>query len=327
MPNPKKETVSVVIPLYNAAPFIADTLQSILAQTYTDLQIYVIDDFSTDGSDKIVQELASKEPRITYVHAEKKGGCPAPNKNLGTRLAQGTYVAYCDNDDWWSPEKITKQVAYLDAHPEVVILGTNVEIVDTEHNTSLGLFWKNPEQITPSTVRTLVLDGPILATTTCMMGRRDYMLTHPFDERFLGSDEYDLSLHTALDNPAQIAILPETLAFWRWHSASLSHSEKAASRALKDETLFAEKILARNDLSDSEREQVHNRVRMVTRRAGNAELATGHRAEALQHYKAAASEGDRFSKLMVPFATILPALAAIVVRWKRNHSHVTPTFR
>jgi glycosyltransferase involved in cell wall biosynthesis len=321
------ETVSVVIPLYNAASFIEETLNSVLAQTYTDIRVYVIDDFSTDDSADVVAAVAKRDSRVTYHRMPKKGGCPAPTKNEGVRIAAGAFVAFSDHDDWWHPEKIAKQVAYFEANSAVNVLGCNVEIVDTERGVSLGAFWSDPARLTPETARDLVLQGPIYATTTCMMGRREYLLAHPFDERLLGSDEYDLSLHAALDNPAQVAILPETLAYWRWHSASLSHSPKAAERALTDETVFAEKVLARTDLSPEERAHIFNRVTMVTRRAGNAELEAGHRAKALAHYTEAVARGDRMSTMLLLGARFLPWPTRQFVTWKRSRSHATPAFR
>ena len=324
---PSSELVSVIIPLYNAASFIEETLNSVLSQSLKELKVYVIDDFSNDGSAEIVKKIAEREPRLKYYLMPKKGGCPAPTKNEGVRLSQGEFVAFCDHDDWWESEKLAQQVDYLQKNKQVNLLGCNVEIIDTEHGTSLGTFWHNPNQITEHTIRQLVLDGPIFATTTCIIGRREYLSLHPFDTQLLGSDEYDLSLHAVLDDPKQVAVLTQTLAYWRWHSASLSHSDTAASRALKDETLFAEKILARSDLLPAERAQVKARVIMVTRRAANAELAQGDTETALHHYRIAVAGGDRISQLLLLATLISPKLTARFVSWKRSRSHAQPSFR
>lgn len=321
---PKDEMVSVIIPLYNAAPYIEETIRSILAQTFTDFKIYVVDDFSTDESPQIVQNLAKEEGRLVYLKMPHKGGCPAPTKNEGVRAAKGKYVAFCDHDDWWAVDKLEKQVAYLEEHPEVGMLGCNVEIVDTEKNISLGTFWQNPYDFYLNDIRKLALDGPIYATTTCLMLRRGYALEHPFDEQFLGSDEYDISLHAALDNPKRVGMLSDVLAFWRWHSGSLSHSDQAATRALRDEKAFAAKLLARKDLSPQEKQQVRNRIKMVTRRAGNAELASGNIKEAKKYYK---ESQDKFSRCMLVALNFCPLCARQLVKWKRSYSHARPIFR
>ncbi|HUD21125.1 MAG TPA: glycosyltransferase family A protein [Candidatus Saccharimonadales bacterium] len=319
--------VAVIIPLYNAAEFIEKTIRSILDQTFTDFHIYVIDDISTDGSDAIVKKLAVGNKKITYHRMPRQGGCPAPTKNEGVRLATAEYVAFCDHDDWWKAEKLARQVEFLDNHPEIQILGCNVEIVDTDRNKSLGNFWSDPARVNPDTIRQLVLDGPVLASTSCMIARRPYLLEHPFDERLLGSDEYDLSLRAILDDPRQVAILPEVLAYWRWHEGSLSHSKTAAERALQDETLFAAKILARSDLNEAEKSQIKARLRMVTRRAGNAAIDEMRIDEAKIRYQQAAGQGDRTSRIMLILIKNAPALASALAGIKRGYSQTHPVFR
>ena len=325
--SPTPERVSIVIPLYNAEKFIEETIRSILSQTFQDIRIYVIDDLSTDGSVASVKHLCEEDSRVEYHLMPRKGGYPAPTKNEGIRLSKGFYVAFCDHDDWWHPEKLAKQVEYLDQHPEVTILGCNVEIVDTTNKQSLGTYWKDVADFSTSNIRQLVLDAPIFATTSCMVGRRDYLLKNLFDERFMGCDEYDMSLHAALDDPHQITLLPEVLAYWRWHSDSLSHSSKAAARALKDETIFAEKILSRSDLSEPEREQVVTRLTQIIRRAANEALEEGQISTARTHYIQASRRGDRLSKVLLLTLSLVPPLAKAIVTRKRSYSHNKPVFR
>ena len=107
-----------------------------------------------------------------------------------------------------------------------------------------------------------------------------------------------------------------TFAFWRWHLGSLSHSDAAATQALKDERQFAEKLLAQADLSAAEREQIAARLRMVVRRAGNAELEAGHIEKAREHYKEA---NDRWSRYMLGTLGWSPFIARKVVTLKHVH--------
>lgn len=324
------EQVSIIVPLYNAAPYIAETLRSLLAQTYSDFLVYVVDDLSTDESPAIVKQLAQEDTRVQYHRMSQKGGRPAPTKNEGVRLAKGQYIAFCDHDDWWAPNKLERQVAYMEDHPEVTLLGCNVEIVDTERNKSLGNFWSNPHILQKGDLRHLVLEGPILATTTCLLGRAAYLKQHPFDETYIGADEYDLSLHAVLDNSQQVALLPETLAYWRWHESSLSHSAAHASRAAQDEEYFAEKLLARGDLTPEEEAQVKDRLWMVRRRSANSLLVAGKRAEARRLYQAVLKESrgsERAVKLILFLDRLVPPLARWLVAAKKQYSYVRPTFR
>jgi glycosyltransferase involved in cell wall biosynthesis len=312
--------------MYNAASFIAETVESIRTQTYTDWHLYLVDDHSSDTTATVCGELCALDTRISYHLTTKPGGCPAPTKNAGTLLATEPYIAYCDHDDWWFPEKLAKQVAYLKDHPEVNLLGSNVEIYDSSKKQSLGMFWSNPSNFSSATARSLVLDGPVFATTSCIIARTKFMQSHLFDERFIGSDEYDLCLHSILDNPHQVALLPETLCRWRWHSGSLSHSDQAATRALSDETQFAEKILARADLSDPERHQILSRLSMVQRRAANAALIAKSYPEARELYRQAQSY-DILSRIFLLLSTIAPALLRVLLKYKKQYSHANPTFR
>lgn len=106
--------VSVIIPAFNSAPFIAETIQSVLAQTYNNLEIIVVDDGSTDTTLDVLNEFGDQITALT-----KANGGPASARNLAIRNASGKYIAFLDADDLWTPEKLTEQVAFLEAHPEV----------------------------------------------------------------------------------------------------------------------------------------------------------------------------------------------------------------
>lgn len=331
MKSKRAEKISIIIPLYNAEAYIAETVQSVLKQTFSDFWLYIIDDFSTDGGGKIAKKLAVEHPdKIHYLKMPKKGGCPAPTKNQGVRLAKGEYIAFLDHDDWWEPTKLAKQAAYLDTHPQVNLLGCNVAVMDTDRQKTLGIFWSHPEDLIDADYRRLALEGPIFASSTCMIGRADFLRQHPFDEAYIGADEYDLSLHAALDNPAQVAILPEVLAYWRWHATSLSHSPQAAERSAKDEEYFAAKLLKRSDLSETERQAVQERLWLVRRRAANTLLAEGKRAAAQQLYQeilAHSQHPGRAVRVISLLDRLVPPLARLIVTTKKHYSYAKPIFR
>ncbi|MBL8191560.1 MAG: glycosyltransferase [Acidobacteria bacterium] len=106
--------VSVIIPAFNSAPFIAETIQSVLAQTYDNLEIIVVDDGSTDTTLDVLNEFGDQITVLT-----KPNGGPASARNLAIRHASGKYIAFLDADDLWMPEKLAEQVVFLEAHPEV----------------------------------------------------------------------------------------------------------------------------------------------------------------------------------------------------------------
>jgi teichuronic acid biosynthesis glycosyltransferase TuaG len=105
--------VSVVIPCYNAAAFIAATIESVLAQTYRDVEVIVVDDKSTDTSPEIVREYANRDPRVRLIVMKKNAGAPAAPRNRGVADARGEWVAFLDADDLWHPRKLEYQMRAL----------------------------------------------------------------------------------------------------------------------------------------------------------------------------------------------------------------------
>ncbi len=107
----------MIIPAYNAQQYVAETIESVLAQTLPADEVIAVDDGSSDGTFEV---LKSYEPSITVL--AKQNGGPASARNAAIRHSTGEYLAFIDSDDLWLPDKIEKQVAYLDAHPQVGLL-------------------------------------------------------------------------------------------------------------------------------------------------------------------------------------------------------------
>lgn len=115
--------VSVLMPLFNGKTYIEESLQSVQRQTYTDWEFIIVNDFgSDDGCADIVRKYAEKDSRIILIQADKRLGL-ASSLNVGLDAAKGVYVARVDVDDPSEPTRIEKQVAYMDAHPDIVVCG------------------------------------------------------------------------------------------------------------------------------------------------------------------------------------------------------------
>jgi glycosyltransferase involved in cell wall biosynthesis len=131
MPKMSQSTIapriSIVTAFFNAEPFIAETIESVLAQDYRDFELLLVDDGSTDGSTSIAKDYARKHPGvIRYLeHVEHANRGAAASRNLGLREARGEFVATLDADDCWAPGKLREQVTILERHPEVdAVCGT-----------------------------------------------------------------------------------------------------------------------------------------------------------------------------------------------------------
>ena len=119
MRSERKPTVSVVIPAFNASPYLREALESVMAQTYQDFEIILIDDGSTDDTAEIA---ADYRPLLRYFHQENAG--PAKARNRGIAEAKGKFVAFLDADDVWLPEKLEKQVRRFRAEPDLGLVTT-----------------------------------------------------------------------------------------------------------------------------------------------------------------------------------------------------------
>ncbi|MFD1772532.1 glycosyltransferase family 2 protein [Paenibacillus rhizophilus] len=105
--------VSIIMPAYNCGDYIGITIDSVIAQTYKYWEIIVVDDCSTDNTEEVVKEYMSKDPRIKYHKLEKNSGA-AVARNKAIDLAAGKYMAFLDSDDVWFPEKLTKQIGFME---------------------------------------------------------------------------------------------------------------------------------------------------------------------------------------------------------------------
>lgn len=162
--------VSVVMPVYNSERFVAEAVDSILQQTLTDFEFLIVDDGSTDGSLGIIQDYAERDPRIRITqHSENRGVAAA--RNTGIARASGKYVAVMDSDDVSLPQRIEKQVTYLEAHSDIGAVGVG------DHTCHKDLTIKSTRQPPPRhhaiVFHTLLQTRTALKTPT-MMIRRDF---------------------------------------------------------------------------------------------------------------------------------------------------------
>jgi hypothetical protein len=126
--------VSIVVPAYNTLSTLPETVGSLLAQTYTDFEVIVVDDGSSDGTAAWV--MAQTDPRVRLIRQVNRGLAGA--RNSGIAAAKGALIGLCDGDDLWEPEKLAAHVAFLSEHPEIGVSYSASVMVDAQ-NVSLGL--------------------------------------------------------------------------------------------------------------------------------------------------------------------------------------------
>jgi glycosyltransferase involved in cell wall biosynthesis len=219
--------ISVVIPVYNSEGSVAETLASVIAQTYRDLEIIIVDDGSTDKSIEICQQF--KDERIKIVHQQNRGLAGA--RNTGIRHAQGEFIAFVDSDDLWLPEKLEKHLHHLQNSPQIGLSFSRSRFID-EQGTPLGiyqlpklthitpgyLFCRNPISNGSSVViRREVLDA--IKFEANLYGEIENFY---FDDRFRQSEDIECWLRIALTTNWQIEGIPEALTLYRLNRGGLS---------------------------------------------------------------------------------------------------------
>lgn len=186
--------VSIIIPVYNTAAYLTRAIQSILAQTYASMEIILINDGSTDASESIIQSL--QDPRIRYVKNEQNMGL-VYTLNKGVELSTGKYIARMDGDDISLPERIARQVAYMEAHPEVSVLATRVSLIN-EQDEPIGYWEADQQHTTPEQIRAFLPKDNCLAHPS-IMARAELLKTYRYRAEQSQAEDYDLWLRMASD--------------------------------------------------------------------------------------------------------------------------------
>jgi glycosyltransferase involved in cell wall biosynthesis len=219
--------VSIIIPVYKAEKYIADTLQSALKQTYKNFEVLIIDDGSPDRSIEICQQFT--DPRIKIIRQQNRGLAGA--RNTGIRHAQGEYLTLLDADDLWLPEKLEKHVKHLENSPNVGVSFSRSAFID-DNGQPLGIYQlPKLKGITPSLV---LCRNPIGNGSAAMIRREVFeaikfqdnlhgtIEDFYFDEHFRRSEDIECWVRMAVKTAKQIEGIPEALTLYRVNTTGLS---------------------------------------------------------------------------------------------------------
>ena len=219
--------ISVIIPVYNSEKTVAETLESVLAQTYRDLEVIVVDDGSTDKSIEICRGF--NDERIRIVHQKNRGLAGA--RNTGIRHAQGEFLGFVDSDDVWLPEKLEKHFQHLQSSPNVGVSFSRSQFIDDQSKpleiyqmpkltniTPEYLFCRNPISNGSSVVILKDVFKDIKFQENLYGEVEDFY----FDDRFRQSEDIECWLRIALQTNWIIEGIPDALTLYRLNSGGLS---------------------------------------------------------------------------------------------------------
>ncbi len=211
--------VSVIVPAYNAAPFLRDALESVLRQTYADWEVVVVDDGSTDRTKDVVEAcIPAFDGRLRYVYQENRG-CAAA-RNTAIAVSSGELIALLDADDIWLEKRLESGVRVLDEHPEVGLVHAQVIRIDPEGNI-IGKPPLPPEKYLSGRIaQHIYARRAHLLVPTVLFRRCCVDAAGNFDESFRATEDRDLWFRIA--RSFDVAYLNEVVAHYRVLPDSLS---------------------------------------------------------------------------------------------------------
>lgn len=283
--------ISVIVPIYNQVRFIRETVDSVLSQDYENVELVLSDDGSTDGTTEILREYAAEEPeRVKLVASEQNTGIAgAFNRALDAHT--GNYVAWLGGDDVMLPGKLSRQVAVLEARPDVIGCCHDADVFDSASGRSYGRFteiYNGRSGVREGGVE-LLLDPTYLMLPSTMMVRSAAIGSLRFDPRIRVSNDWLFDIH--LFRHARVTGIDDVLARYR------RHERNATSRgpdALEDALV----VLA---LAEASYPELHRLIRR--RRAAaifveaSARLRSGDRRAAMRYIGSAVGDGGLLRSL------------------------------
>jgi glycosyltransferase involved in cell wall biosynthesis len=216
----KIPTISVLLPVFNAEIYLQAAMESVLSQTFEDFELLALDDGSTDGSLRILKSYAAKDDRIRIISRENKGLVETLNELISE--AKGQYLARMDADDICMPQRFEKQVAFMDAHPDHVVVGTRLLLID-EEGLPLATMINNftHEEIDCALLKGV---GLTLCHPSTMIRKPEVLAVGGYSVEKQFAQDCDLWLRLA--EKGKLANLPDVLIKYRQHLSSIGYANR-----------------------------------------------------------------------------------------------------
>lgn len=222
--------VSIITPVYNRGAIVQETIESVMAQTFTDWEMLVVDDHSTDNTRDVVMEFASRDARIRWIESGDKPKGASASRNAGLELAAGTYVMFLDSDDLLSAKALEHRVAAMSRHPHLD-LAVYPSVFFTDHPSDATEWW-NVFTDQDDLDRFLVLD--VVWTISGPIWKRAFLEKHAlrFDPAFLSNQDWEFHVRALLEHPAYKKFPEEPDTFIRRNIDTVTISRSHQTTAL-----------------------------------------------------------------------------------------------
>ena len=251
--------VSVIIPAYNHARFLGEAIGSVLAQSFQDFELIVVDDGSIDNTKEVAASF--QDNRVRYIHQQNRGVAAA--QNVGVRNSSGEYVAILGADDVWLPRKLELQVELLDSRPEIALVCSDFYIFDDRTGAVLGRFWHNEpfgyrvnaEKASRRPLTEMLSRGCFIAPQVAMVRRWVFNEVGCFDESLRAYEDWDMFVRIV--QRFAIGTIDMPLAKNRKHGGNMSGDWRQMGEAAE---IVYNKALEKYSLQPDDRRIVRRRL-------------------------------------------------------------------
>lgn len=207
--------ISVIMPVFNAEKYLENAIKSILNQTYTDFELIIINDKSTDSSFKIISDFKKIDTRIIIINNDSNLG-PALSRNKGIDIANGEYIALMDADDISKSYRFKKQVAILEENKDIGLCGSWFTLFGDKIETQVIKHFETHEELKVNFLKDCYIGNPTVLV------RKNLVLNEKFNPEFVPIEDYEL--WSRLINKTKFYNLQESLLDYRWHNTNISQT-------------------------------------------------------------------------------------------------------
>lgn len=244
--------ISVLMPVYNAQDYLAEAIDSVLNQTFTDWELIIGDDGSTDGTEDIIKSYIKTHNRISYYKNEKNKGHTETKYSLLDK-STGEYIAFLDADDVSLPERFAIQNKFLDQHPDHGLCGTWGEMIDPKGNRIKKISFINQHEYIRCA---LVFNTAFLQSS--IMVKRELMQKYYLDKDILLVEDYNFEC--LVSRASKIENITKELVKYRWHESNISNTKQEILTNLNKKIYTRELQILGIQATDKEL-CIHNAIR------------------------------------------------------------------
>lgn len=224
--------VSIITPFYNGSQYIQKCIEGVQAQSFKDFEHIIVDDGSAESEHKFVSDIAVKYPGIIFISQKNSGQASAVN--AGIKIAKGEYIAFCDQDDWWSPEKLKTQVDFIETHSDVDLVYSDALMADAD-GFILKETWMQSRVVAPCVggykgcVVSLFNRNFICAPLVVLARRGIFSKIGLLNEKTVSVYDYDFWFRM-LEAGCKFGYIDKPLAVWRTHAGQGSRKIRTIKR-------------------------------------------------------------------------------------------------